>query len=201
MTSGGMDSTVLAYWVQKEGYDVWPLFIDYGQHCSQLELNTLRAVLPAPLAERIRVVAVGDVFSNSRSRLIREPDLWRDSVVAADIILPYRNLFLLSAAVAFAANSDIATVYSAFINSNHAQEIDATREFLAGVMQLVEKTGSVTVEMPFRDFSKSEVAALGVELGAPIAHTFSCQVNSREHCGSCPNCIDRLDAFHSLVKR
>lgn len=52
--------------------------------------------------------------------------------------------------------------------------------------------------MPFRNFSKYEVAKLGIELQAPVGATFSCQASPDIPCGACPNCVDRLKALREL---
>ncbi|WP_419145207.1 7-cyano-7-deazaguanine synthase [Myxococcus stipitatus] len=193
-----MDSTVLAYWLADRGFEVFPFFIDYGQHCAAVELSTARAVLPPGVANRIEVLHLGDVFRASESLLISEVNLWERIVSADDLMLPYRNLLFLIAGCARAATRGFAQLYSAFINSNHAKEIDAGRQFLDGVRSLALGVGGVSVEMPFRDMSKADVARIGVKLGVPIALTYSCQVNSRSHCGACPNCVDRLGALGAI---
>jgi 7-cyano-7-deazaguanine synthase len=91
-------------------------------------------------------------------------------------------------------------VYSAFINSNHAKEIDCSNDFFNNLENLLSEYGSVKIEMPFRNFSKFDVAKLGVELGAPIGSTFSCQASPVIPCGACPNCVDRLYALKKLVE-
>jgi 7-cyano-7-deazaguanine synthase len=63
---------------------------------------------------------------------------------------------------------------------------------------LLEEFGSVKIIMPFRNFSKIDVANLGISLKVPIASTYSCQVNSKNPCGVCPNCVDRINALNSL---
>jgi 7-cyano-7-deazaguanine synthase len=195
MASGGLDSTTLCYWLINKGLDVFPLFIDYGQHAAAIELATLRTVLPPSVSTRIHVTVVKDVFRYSNSRLIKEADLWRENMVPDDLFLPYRNLFLFAAASAYAASRHIRAVYAAFINSNHAREIDATADFLESVIRLIGTTSGVLVQMPFRILSKTEVARLGCKLGAPIGQTFSCQANSQVHCGACPNCVERTSAL------
>jgi 7-cyano-7-deazaguanine synthase len=199
MVSGGLDSTVLTHWMLNSGLDPTPVFFDYGQHCAATELAFARSVLPPKTASRLEVLTLDGVFRHSQSRLIVAADLWRERVIAPDIILPYRNLLLLSAGVAFAASVSATSLYSAFINSNHATEIDATRSFLSSVSTLVQAVGAVRVEMPFRDLSKREVAKIGVDLGVPVDRTFSCQVNPHGHCGACPNCVDRLDALRYVA--
>ncbi|GIO61581.1 7-cyano-7-deazaguanine synthase [Paenibacillus cineris] len=198
MASGGMDSTVLAYWLQKQDKRVLPLFIDYGQHFKQEEYNTLIEVIPENFKDSVRIVRIGDIYRTSNSRMINEPNLWEDNVTADDLYLPYRNLLFLSVAASVAQSEGITEVYSGFINSNHAKEIDCSKDFFDKLGSMLEDYGTVKICMPFRDYSKTEVAELGVKLGVPIAMTYSCQANSRVHCGVCPNCIDRLTALNSL---
>lgn len=198
MASGGLDSTVMAYWLKDQGKDVLPLFIDYGQHFKEEEYNTLIKVIPKEFRESIRVIRVGDIYKNSKSRMIDEPDLWNENVEADDLYLPYRNLLFLSIASSVAQSEGITEVYSAFINSNHAKEIDCSKSFFDQLGNLLEDYGSVKICMPFREYSKTQVAQLGLELEVPIALTYSCQANSKYHCGVCPNCVDRINALNSL---
>jgi 7-cyano-7-deazaguanine synthase len=199
LASGGMDSSVLAYYLLNRGEAFAPLFVDYGQHGRDEELRTLREVLPAHVVAHMKTISIADVYGESSSRLVREADLWSDDVKAKDLYLPYRNLVLLSVAAAWAQSVGAKTLYSGFINSNHAQEIDATTEFLDRLAAVFEDYGGVRVQTPFRQMSKSEVAKLGLGLGVPLGKTFSCQANSRVHCGACPNCVERLKALEDLA--
>ena len=200
LASGGMDSTVLAHDLARKGERIALLFLDYGQHCVEKELETLKKVLPSKYKDNIRIIKIGDVYKESNSRMLIEANLWVDNVVADDLYLPYRNLLFLSIASAYAQSLGAKNVYSAFINSNHAKEIDCSMEFFTKLETLLESYGSVKICMPYRELSKSEVAKLGVELEVPIAFTYSCQVNSQNPCGACPNCVDRIDAINSLVE-
>lgn len=200
LASGGMDSTVLAHDLASNGEKIILLFLDYGQHCVEKELETLKTVLPEMYKDNVRIIKIGDVYKESSSRMIIEANLWVDNVVADDLYLPYRNLLFLSIASAYAQSIGAKNVYSAFINSNHAKEIDCSMEFFTKLESLLESYGSVKINMPYRELSKTEVARLGVELGAPIAATYSCQVNSQNPCGACPNCVDRIDAMNALVE-
>lgn len=200
LASGGMDSTVLAYDLASRGKKLAILFLDYGQHCVNTERNTLKRVIPKQYADEIRIIRIGDVYRESQSRMIVEANLWTDKVVADDLYLPYRNLLFLSMASAYAQSISAKTVYSAFINSNHAKEIDCSFEFFARLENLLQAYGSVSIQMPYRDMSKKDVAKLGLKLGAPIAMTYSCQVNAENPCGACPNCVDRIEALNSLLE-
>lgn len=200
LASGGMDSTVLAYDLANQGKSIIILFLDYGQHCKDTEYNTLKKVVPDVYRNNIRVIKIGDIYKESKSRMIVEANLWKDTVVADDLYLPYRNLLFLSIASAYAQSISAQNVYSAFINSNHAKEIDCSMAFFMKLEGLLHEYGSIKINMPYREMSKREVARRGIKLGAPIAETYSCQVNSKTPCGACPNCVDKIDAINSLFE-
>jgi 7-cyano-7-deazaguanine synthase len=112
--------------------------------------------------------------------------------------LPYRNILLLTIGAICAQKNGYQKVYSAFINSNHAKEIDCSNDFFNSLETILKEFGSVKIEMPFRYKTKYEVAQLGIELNAPIGFTFSCQASPVIPCGACPNCVDRLEALRKL---
>ncbi len=198
LASGGLDSTTLAYWLLGRGTHFVPLFIDYGQHCAAVERARLAEVLPGEAVASLRCVNVSDVYAGSESRLIRAPDLWTERVSADDLYLPYRNLLLLAVGAAFAQAHGMSEIYAAFINSNHAKEIDCSAAFFERLALLLADYGGVAIRMPFRQHTKRQVAELGLALGAPVARTFSCQASPSIPCGACPNCVDRLEALSSL---
>jgi len=200
LASGGMDSTVLAYDLAQKNKDIILLFLDYGQHCVKKELETLKSVTPNRYKDNIRIIKIDDIYKESHSRMIVEANLWTDNIIADDLYLPYRNLLFLSIASAYAQSIGAKNVYSAFINSNHAKEIDCSMEFFIKLESMLESYGSVKINMPFREMSKFEVARLGIKIGAPVAVTYSCQVNSENPCGACPNCVDRINALNTLIK-
>lgn len=195
LASGGLDSTTMAFWLLNEHIDFVPLFINYGQHCAHTEFETLKKVLPSTHVHRIEYIDVSSIYSKSSSKFIKPANLWEDNIVADDLYIPYRNVLLLTIGATFAQNIGLANVYSAFINSNHAKEIDCSNEFFNKMEGMLTDYGSVKINMPFRYFSKYEVAKIGIELGASIGSTFSCQASPIVPCGACPNCVDRLDAI------
>jgi len=162
LASGGLDSTVLAYKLLAEGKTVMPVFLRYGQHFAETEYNTLLNVLPPKLLSHVKVINIEDTFKNSQSRMIKEPNLWLDEVSADDLYLPYRNLLFLSIASSVAQTLGIGEVYSAFINSNHAKEIDCSKEFFDKLSRMLSEYGTVQIEMPFRDFPKQMSLSWGL---------------------------------------
>lgn len=196
LCSGGLDSTTLAYWLLERGIAFKPLFFDYGQHCVEKEWQTLLQVLPNSSAAPVRL-NISDVFRESSSRLIKEVDPWVDPVSDVDLYVPYRTLLFFTTAAAFAQTQNIIDVYSGFINSNHAKELDCSATFLNNLDALSEDVGPVRFRLPFRDWSKSQVVAEAKRLGVAIGTTYSCQLFSDIPCGACPNCVERLTALEA----
>ncbi len=194
LASGGLDSTTVAYSLQREGMDVIPVFFDYGQHCVETEWDRVNEVLPSAMKKPERF-DISDIFRGSSSRLIREADLWKDNVQDDDLYVPYRTMLFFAAAAARAQTMGISDVYTGFINSNHAKEIDCTAEFMNKLDGLINNIGPVRFTSPFRYCSKTEVAQAALSLGVPIGRTYSCQASSDFPCGACPNCVERLRAL------
>jgi len=197
LCSGGLDSTTLAYWLRERDMHLVPIFFDYGQHCVEKEWQTLRQVLPTEGVAAPERIDVSGIFRGSKSRLIVEADPWRESVSAKDLYVPYRTLLFFAMGAACAQTRSLSEVYSGFINSNHAKELDCSASFLNSIDALAEDVGPVRFHMPFREWSKSRVLAEAVRLGVSIGATYSCQLFSDIPCGACPNCVDRLNAIET----
>lgn len=194
LASGGLDSTTVGYQLAAAGVEVLPIFFDYGQHCVDVEWSRVNEVLPSDM-KRPERFNISDLFRGSQSRLIREADLWIEAVKDDDLYIPYRTMLFFAAAAARAQIVGILDVYTGFINSNHAKEIDCTAAFMNSLDELTSSIGPVRFHSPFRYSSKAEVAKAAAELGVPIGRTYSCQASAQFPCGACPNCVERLNAL------
>lgn len=194
MVSGGLDSTTVCYLLVGRGTEVQPIFFDYGQHCAETEWAKVNEVLPSAALPPERL-DISDIFNGSQSRMIVEADLWREPVSDDDLYIPYRTMLFFAVAAARAQTLEILDVYSGFINSNHAKEIDCSTAFMNGLDELAKGVGAVRFHAPFRDKTKADVVHKALELGVPIGRTYSCQASSAFPCGACPNCVERLKAL------
>ncbi|EOI5745790.1 7-cyano-7-deazaguanine synthase [Cronobacter sakazakii] len=194
LASGGLDSTTVAYQLAAEGIEVVPIFFNYGQHCVETEWTRVNEVLPSEM-QRPERFDISDIFRGSQSRLICEADLWTEDIKDDDLYIPYRTMLFFAAAAARAQVVGILNVYTGFINSNHAKEIDCTAAFMNNLDELTSSIGPVRFHSPFRYSSKADVARVAAELGVPIGRTYSCQASAQFPCGACPNCVERLSAL------
>src|ERR1700730_12651174 len=177
LCSGGLDSTTVAYLLVEKRISFQPAFFDYGQHCVEKERETVQKVLPiSGLVSPVLRIDISSIYQHSTSRLITEPNLWKEHVEDDELYIPYRTLLFFSVGACIAQTRGFDTVYSGFINSNHAKELDCSATFLNGLDSLSGNLGPIRFELPFRDWSK-----------IPIGRTYSCQLFSDTPCGACPN--------------
>jgi 7-cyano-7-deazaguanine synthase len=54
---------------------------------------------------------------------------------------------------------------------------------------------NISLESPFVEWSKTDIAERGLELGVPYEHTWSCYRDEEPACGTCDSCAFRLQAF------
>lgn len=199
LCSGGLDSTTVGYWLVEKQISFQPVFFDYGQHCVEKEWETLQEVLPiSELVSPLLRINISQIFKNSPSRLIAEPNLWTEHVEDDDLYIPYRTLLFFSLGACIAQTHGLDVVYAGFINSNHAKELDCSAAFLNNLDSLSRNLGPVRFELPFRDWSKADVVRRANELRVPVGKTYSCQLFSDTPCGACPNCVERIAAIESL---
>lgn len=92
-----------------------------------------------------------------------------------------------------------ATIYAGIHADDAARDAypDCTLEF-AGAMANAIYVGTyfkVRLRVPLVHMAKPDVVAKGHELGVAYHDTWSCYVGADEHCGVCPTCRARKEAF------
>jgi 7-cyano-7-deazaguanine synthase len=194
--SGGIDSSVVAYWAKSMGYDVYALTFKYGQ-IAQKEVKHA-TLIAEKLGASIKVVDLNtlkEIFAGVTS--LCDDKIKMTSTFSQPIVVPFRNAIFLSVAVAYAISIEADTVFYGAQGSDRPFYLDCRKEFY----KEFEKTArlgtgrKIHVEAPFNNMVKSEVIKLGFQLGVPFNLTWSCYLNKEKHCGKCESCINRKNAF------
>jgi 7-cyano-7-deazaguanine synthase len=200
ITSGGMDSTVLAHWHRSQGDTVSALAIDYGQRHRQ------ELFFAAKQAEKLGVPFT-QVDLRSLKQVLRGSSQTDDSVAVPHghyaeenmkvTVVPNRNMILLSVALAQAISLKFDVVSYAAHAGDHAIYPDCRPEFvdaMNGAAKLCDWQ-HVEIVRPFIHKTKADIVRIGHAIGVDFAKTYSCYEGTQSHCGRCGTCVERKEAF------
>jgi 7-cyano-7-deazaguanine synthase len=194
--SGGPDSTVVAYWAKKQGYDVNCISFKYGQ-IAEKETECARKIadrLDAPI-KVIDMSSLKEIFMGVTSLCDRNIAL--TSQFSQPIVVPFRNAIFLSVAVSYAAATCAGTIFYGAHGSDAANYPDCREEFYKSLEQTARLGTEMNIEIkaPFSGISKAELLKIGANLGVPYELTWSCYLDKEKHCGKCESCVNRKAAF------
>lgn len=190
LVSGGIDSTVALWWAASRGYEPVALTFCYPGR-PRGEVRAAREIVAASAAVSTHDVDMG---------FIREAqDLDADRFAGAPQgYVPFRNALFYAAASHHAQALDCCIIVGGHNREDAEMFPDASASFfedLQGVLDRGAWRGGDVVPpklvMPLLALDRDEVHALGAELGAPLASTWSCYEDGDAPCGACPACARR----------
>jgi len=183
LMSGGLDSSLLGYLALDEGYEVFPLFVDFGQMAATAEREHFRQIVKDERFQNpqtLELQGFGKLISSGLTN--------SEFHVVDDAFTPGRNsLFLLSAA-SYAAKLGAETIMIGLLDEEFHLFSDQTERFLEQGEQFLELAvgTQVSIKAPLMAFSKQEVIAMAKARG--IGKTYSCHVGNDKPCGVCIAC-------------
>lgn len=201
VASAGLDSTVVATKLVREGYTVCLLHFRYGCHAQPREETCIRAIA-SQLGCGWSYVDIPYHSMRGDSPLLSTSPRIAQGAAGAEYAhewVPARNLVMLSLAVAYAE----ANGYHVVALGNNLEESgaypDNEEEFthlLNGVMPYATQNGyRVDIISPVGHLMKHEIVKLGQQLNTPFHYTWSCYKGGTSHCGECGPCFMRKTAF------
>ena len=194
--SGGPDSATVAYWANKEGYQLYPITFKYGQIA--LKETALAQKIAATLGTSTKIIdlsALKNIFGDVTA--LCNTDIPLTSEFTSPIIVPFRNAIFLSVAVAYAVSVGADKIFYGAQGSDEPFYPDCRREFYQAFEKAARLGTSqeITIKAPFSNMHKSDVIKKGKQLGVPFELTWSCYLNGAKHCGKCESCVNRKKAF------
>ena len=209
LASGGMDSATAAYEAKDRGYELYLLHTSYGQQTEDKEYECARRLAEAIDAADFLRVETGHLAQIGGSSLtdaemdIADADLESDEVPTSYV--PFRNANLLSMAVSYAEANDCGAVFIGAHSEDFSGYPDCRPAFFEAFQRIVDvgtkDDTEIEIAAPFVEWSKTDIAERGVELGVPYEHTWSCYREAAPACGTCDACAFRLQAFRNVGVR
>lgn len=212
IVSGGMDSAALAFMLADQYSELHMLSFDYGQrHRKELKYASGLAEI---LSDEDRPTAYvrHDIVNLRSITAFLEGSALTDDVDVPDghytedaariTVVPNRNMIMLSVATAVAVARNCDAVYTGVHAGDHFVYPDCRPTFVH-YASLAAQAGNdgfsklgFRIEAPFIHMEKSEIAKVGERYNVPWEKTWSCYKGEAQHCGKCPTCVERQEAFY-----
>ena len=198
VVSGGMDSTTMLY----EYADRIALAItfNYGSNHNAREIECARYNCDR-LGIELVVVAmpfVGQLFESSLlSGADAIPEGNYDDDNMRSTVVPFRNGIMLAVAAGLAESRGLKHLMMANHGGDHAIYPDCRRGFVDAMSRAIAEGtyDRITIDAPYTDITKTDIARRGAALGIDYSHTYSCYKGGEKHCGRCGTCTERRQAF------
>ncbi len=188
LVSGGLDSTLMSILAKEEGVTLFPLFVDYGQLCGELEWEACVYVhkrFEMPLPTRMDLAGFGKTIpSGITNKALR---------VNEDAFLPGRNLLFLLAGSSYAYSKNSNAVAIGLLSQDTHIFPDQTKEFIEKANRAITLAlgRDIRIIAPLMEMNKHDVLAMAKKKG--IEGTYSCHAGTLPTCGSCIACRQYID--------
>jgi 7-cyano-7-deazaguanine synthase len=198
-----MDSATAAFEARERGYELHFLHTSYGQRTETKEYECARGLAEHLGAADFLHVETGHLAAIGGSSLTDErmevEDADLDSEDVPSTYVPFRNANLLAMAVSYAEANDCDAVFIGAHSEDFSGYPDCRPAFYEAFQRVVDvgtkDETHIAIEAPFVEWSKTDIAERGGELGVPYELTWSCYRDEAPACGTCDSCAYRLQAF------
>jgi 7-cyano-7-deazaguanine synthase len=205
LLSGGMDSSTMTFLARQEGYEILALHTFYGQRTGKREHACARAIASAVGAIEFLDVPIDYLTRIGGSSLtdtsLEIPDFTSEEGIP-NTYVPFRNGNLLSIATSVAEARGAEAIFIGVQSSDYSGYPDCRPEFIEAFGRVVElgtaTEQKIAIRAPFIHMNKREILKIGMRLGVPYEHTWSCYRSDEPACGRCSSCHFRLQAFRQL---
>ena len=219
LLSGGLDSATTTAIAQADGYEVIALSFRYGQR-HQKELQAAKKIAKALDIKEHFVVDVnlsqwGGSSLTDESLVLPQDGLQPDIIPSTYV--PGRNTVFIAIALSLAEAKDAQAIYLGINAVDYSGYPDCRPEYLEAYQKLANLSSKVGIEgkapqliAPLVRDSKADIVRRALNLGVPIAETWSCYQGADEPCGLCDSCrirdralieVGRADLVTSVGKK
>lgn len=209
LVSGGMDSATAVYEAIDRGYEPYFLHTSYGQRTENKEYECAKALAEEVSAADFLHIETGHLSKIGASSLtddeleVADADMESEEIPTSYV--PFRNANLLSMAVSYAEANECTAIFIGAHSEDFSGYPDCRPEFFEAFQHVIDVGTKPATEIelvaPFVEWSKTEIAERGLELGVPYEMTWSCYRDEAPACGTCDSCAFRLEAFRNAGSR
>lgn len=198
--SGGMDSSTLVFWAVNEGFEVFPLTLNYKQRHVK-EIECARAVckeLGVP-HKVINISTISELLQGSAltTPTVDVPEGHYEAESMKQTVVPARNTILLSLGLGYAVSLKASYLLYGAHSGDHHIYADCRPIFIDAMRIVAKLCDERPIELlaPFADIDKTGILEIGGQLNVPYEKTWTCYVGKEKACGRCGSCTERREAF------
>jgi len=198
IVSGGMDSITLLY--DQRDRIALAISFDYDSNHNSHEIPLARMH-----CERLGIphitIPLDFMHQYFHSSLLEGaeaiPEGNYDEENMKSTVVPFRNGIMLAIAVGMAEDYKLKRVLIANHAGDHSIYPDCRPRFIEAISEAAEAGTyeGVTVEGPYTNITKADIARIGKRLGIDYTETWSCYKGGDVHCGKCGTCRERREAL------
>lgn len=206
--SGGLDSTIMTYILQKRygSRRVFALSFKYGQkQIREVDMARITSNWLGISHKVLDLDVLGDIVKKVSANI---SDSQVDMPTIKDVLgdpqpktyIPFRNMILNAFAFSYAEANQASHVFTGLQVHDEYGYWDTTAKFVASMNAVASqnRTHQVKLEAPFSHLSKYQEILIAEEMGDMLYQfTLTCyNPNSMgESCGVCPSCSERIANF------
>ena len=188
LVSGGIDSSVMTFLLKKEGHELFPLFIDYGQLAGKKEWKACQRFCSylGIKPHRMNISGFG--------KLVPSGITTKKLDIEKDAFLPGRNLLFLTLGASYGYHRS-AYIVTIGLLSNPIFP-DQTVEFVQSSQKSINAALGVDIKIltPLISLNKTDVIGLARKYELPLSLTYSCHSGDEQPCGECISCKEKIIA-------
>ena len=201
--SGGMDSTLAAYMMKNENYEIVAVHFNYEQITQKKELECFYKICK-DLDVQEQYVLDLDFFkqlgaSALTDRSIEVPTGGVEEGVPVTYV-PFRNGIFLSMAAAIAEKEGAEAIVIGVVEEDSSGYPDCRASYIKSMQESInlgtKDDTHIEIKMPLVALKKSQIVQKSLDLKVPLHLTWSCYKNEESACGVCDSCRLRLNGFN-----
>jgi len=200
--SGGMDSTLAAYMMKNEGYEIIAVHFNYDQRTQTKELECFNSICDALHVEN-RYILDLDFFKQLGASALTDKSIDVPTTGIEDGVpityVPFRNGIFLSMSAAVAEKEGASAISIGVVEEDSSGYPDCRESYIKSMQESInlgtKDETNIEIKMPLVALKKSQIVKKAIDLEVPLHLTWSCYKDEDEACGVCDSCRLRLNGF------
>jgi len=200
--SGGMDSTLSAYMMKNEGYEIIALHFNYSQRTEKKELECFNKICDT-LGVKNRYILDMDFFKQLGASALTDNNIDVPTSGVEEGVpityVPFRNGIFLSMAAAICEKEGAEVISIGVVEEDSSGYPDCRESYIKSMEKSInlgtKDETEIEIRTPLVHLKKSQIVQKSIELNVPLSLTWSCYQNEEKACGVCDSCRLRLNGF------